>query len=229
MNLKKCLKGHLFDRDKYTNCPFCGSIQWSKEVSKTEPKTLDDNNSTVLLEKVQDNHAEDKHLQEEHVICVNCKEKNIYAARFCVRCGRPLVKTQKTSKDTEKKLILNGLKAVVGWLVGVSGVYFGKSFEILPGRNSIGKSEKSAINIGKDFQVIDECVAWLTFDPKKNIYYIQPGDGKGLVYINNELVLTARFLLTSDKVEIGGGEYIFVPLISESFKWNDYIRGSEKS
>ena len=225
MNLKKCLKGHLFDRDKYTNCPFCGSIQWTKELPDPEPKTVDDNNSTVLLETVVSKPAEVKMPQEEYVICVNCKEKNVLAAKFCERCGRPLIKTQKSAKDTEKK-IANQFKAVVGWLVGVSGTYFGKSFEVLPGRNSIGKSEKSAINIGKDSQVIDECVAWLTFDPKKNLYYIQPGDGKGLVYINNEIVLNAKFLLHLDKVEIGGGEYIFVPLCGTDFKWNDYIKGS---
>ena len=229
MNLKKCLKGHLFDRDKFTTCPFCGSVQWSKEQSGPEPKTIDDSkNGTVMLNQTTSGAANQNPPQEEYVVCLNCRKKNVYAAKFCEGCGKPLVKVDKAAQEQEKKLLANQFKSVVGWLVGIRGLYFGKSFSIRPGRNAIGNSTKSAINLSEDKLVSDEHLAWLTFDPKKNIYYISPGEGTGLIYVNNEVVLVARLLIPKDRIEIGDGEYIFVPLCDSNFKWSEYMKGSTK-
>lgn len=249
MNLKKCLNGHLFDRDRYDNCPFCGSVQWSSELNSTEPKTrqpwdntgisissnksttglrnnegIKGSDSTVLLDPTFKNNPNLP--KEDYVICLNCRKKNVYEAKFCEACGKPLVR-QNNSSDIDNNILVNQFKAVVGWIVGVSGVYFGKSFEIHPGRNSIGNGLTCNICLVEDKLIQDDCLTWLTFDPRKNIYYIQPADAKGIVYINNQVLLNARLLIDRDRIQMGDGEYIFIPLCDTKYKWNDYVKAAK--
>ena len=45
--------------------------------------------------------------------------------------------------------------------------------------------------------------AVILFDPKKSAFWLQPGDGSGLVYLNGELVHSPSALKPDDVIEVG--------------------------
>lgn len=113
---------------------------------------------------------------------------------------------------------------VVGWLVCVKGKHFGESFPIAAGRNSVGRGASNKIMISGDNSVSREKHAWITYDPRHRVFFIQPGEGSGLSYLNGETVMETKKMAAKDKIEIGDGMYLLIPLCDESFSWEDYIK-----
>ena len=113
---------------------------------------------------------------------------------------------------------------VVGWLVCVKGKHFGESFPISAGRNSIGRGISNKIVIQDDTSVSREKHAWITYDPKHRVFFIQPGSSTGLTYLNDETVMETKHLAAKDRIEIGDGMYLLIPLCNEEFSWEDYIK-----
>lgn len=112
---------------------------------------------------------------------------------------------------------------VVGWLVCIKGVHFGNSFAFFSGRNSIGRGETNRINISKDMSVSREKHAWITYEPKKREFFIQPGESSGLSYLNGDTVMETQKMKKGDIVEFGDGKYMLIPLCDNDFTWEDYI------
>lgn len=115
-----------------------------------------------------------------------------------------------------------GSEPVVGWLVCVKGVCFGKSFPLYAGRNSIGRSADNKVVL-PDQTVSREKHAWITYEPKKRDFYVQPGEGSGLTYLNDDTVMESKKLAAKDRLEFGKGAYLLVPLCGEDFTWEDYM------
>ena len=108
-------------------------------------------------------------------------------------------------------------RPVAGWLVGIAGPCFGRSFEILMGRNSVGRSEANDISIKNDKRVSREKHMNIVYDPSGHGYYIEPGDSRGLVYCNGRIILAPTAVTGSDLIEIGGGRYVIQPLCGDYF------------
>ena len=108
-------------------------------------------------------------------------------------------------------------RPVAGWLVGIAGPCFGRSFEILRGRNSVGRSEANDISIKNDKRVSREKHMNIVYDPSGHGYYIEPGDSRGLVYCNGRIILAPTAVTGSDLIEIGGGRYVIQPLCGDYF------------
>ncbi len=112
---------------------------------------------------------------------------------------------------------------VVGWLVCVKGVHFGESFVVVAGRNSVGRGEENKIILSKDGTVSRNKHAWLTYEPKKREFFLQPGEGSGLSYVNGDNVMESRKLREKDLLEFGNGQYLLIPLCNETFSWEDFM------
>ena len=112
---------------------------------------------------------------------------------------------------------------VVGWIVCVKGDHFGESFTLAEGRNSVGRNDNNDVVLYKDESVSREKHLWITFDPKKREFYAQPGEGRGLSYLNDENILEPKIVHAYDKFEIGKGLYVFVPFCCDQFSWEDYL------
>ena len=110
---------------------------------------------------------------------------------------------------------------VVGWVVAVKGLHKGQSFCIVSGKNSIGRNKDNSIVISNDNMVSRENHAWLIYEPKKREFFIQGGDGRGLVYVNDENVMTTEKLKSDDRIEIGASVFMLVPLCGENFSWDE--------
>ena len=110
---------------------------------------------------------------------------------------------------------------VVGWLVGLNGLYRGRIFELKAGRNFIGRSPDMEIMLSDDNAVSFSRHASVIYEPNTRVFIAQAGESNGLVYVNGEMVLNSRQLLVYDKVTVGNTKLLFFPLCSEGFAWED--------
>lgn len=116
---------------------------------------------------------------------------------------------------------------VVGWLVCISGCYFGECFKIFAGKNSIGRSEENRIVIANDNSISRNKHALLVYEPKKRNFYLQPGDSSGLTYLNDDYITESQKMKARDIVELGESKFMFVPLCGEDFSWEDHMPKGE--
>ena len=112
---------------------------------------------------------------------------------------------------------------VVGWLVCIKGAHLGECFNIYSGKSSMGRSNTNRIVFSKDGQISRDKHAFIMYEPKKREFFIQSGDSSGLTYLNEENIIGSRKIEAFDILELGGSQFVFVPLCSEKFAWEDYI------
>lgn len=113
-----------------------------------------------------------------------------------------------------------GRKPVSGWLVAVSGPEKGRDFRITVERNFIGRSENMDIQITEDESVSRENHTSVSYSPKNQTFRLYPGESKGLVYLNDQEVLTPELLKAYDIIELGQTKLMFVPFCGENFQWD---------
>ncbi|MBR5279572.1 MAG: FHA domain-containing protein [Clostridia bacterium] len=126
----------------------------------------------------------------------------------------------KTIFSNESKVFVD---PVVGWLTCVRGRVVGKSYPLKAGKNSIGRLESNDIALLDEESISREKHAWLIYEPRKRKFYIQPGEGSGLTYINDENVFVATEISNGDAIDFGDIKFIFTPLCGEQFTWDDYL------
>ena len=113
----------------------------------------------------------------------------------------------------------SGLSPVVGWLVCVEGPDRGQDYRIHMEKNFIGRSPAMDISIVNDDSISRDKHATITYDPKKHVFWLLPGESSGLVYLNDTLVNTPMELKADDVIEMGKSKLVLVPFASEKFQW----------
>ncbi len=113
-----------------------------------------------------------------------------------------------------------GTEPVVGWLVCVGGVHFGEDFKLKSGRNFIGRAAGMDVSIAKDTTVSRERHTAVVYEPRGNLFIVQPGDSKELSYLNGEVVLAPREINAGDRLTVGKTELMFIPCCSAAFNWD---------
>ncbi|WPL17901.1 hypothetical protein Thiowin_02944 [Thiorhodovibrio winogradskyi] len=116
---------------------------------------------------------------------------------------------------------LGGIDPVVGWLVCIAGPDKGRDFRIHSERNFIGRAPTMDIAIAGDASISRENHSVISYNPKKNRFSLAPGDSRGLVYLNDEEVLSAEVLKPYDAIELGSTKLLFVPFCNETFHWTE--------
>ena len=114
-----------------------------------------------------------------------------------------------------------GFDPVVGWLACVEGPSRGKSYTIRGGVNAIGRSERMDIVITGDLKISSENHAKISYSDKHNRFNLLPGEGRNIVYLNDEEVFTPMPLHAYDLIDFGETKLLFVPLCGEKFTWED--------
>ena len=112
-----------------------------------------------------------------------------------------------------------GFDPVVGWLACVEGPSRGKSYTVRGGVNAIGRSERMDIVITGDLKISAENHAKISYSDKHNRFNLLPGEGRNIVYLNDEEVFTPMPLRAYDLIDFGETKLLFVPLCGERFTW----------
>lgn len=141
-----------------------------------------------------------------------------------------------TTKEATKGPVIPGMPAqasvqhvnkvstpCVGWLVALGGEHIGTDFRLKVGKNFIGRSPKMDIALTEDKSVSRERHAIVVYDPKSNMYLIQPGDSSSLAYHNNNLLLTPEKLEAYDMITVGDVNLLFMPLCGAKFSWGSVL------
>lgn len=245
MHVLQCTNGHFFDGDKYSVCPHCGAASAGGDSKKRErsdsffhrnkPKTVSRSQSqtgagddvTVVLPQSNETAV-------AAVPSVPVAEAASSAPVASLQSAAPVSPAYQVPSapvapaDDGKTMgffssnIGVAKEPVVGWLVCVKGMHFGEAFELYAGRNSIGRDGSNKVVISGDNTVSSSKHLWVTYEPKKREFFVQPGESSGLSYLNGENIMIPQAFKTYDKLEIGSGEYLLVPLCCENFTWEDY-------
>jgi hypothetical protein len=112
-----------------------------------------------------------------------------------------------------------GADPVAGWLVCVSGPDRGKDFRIKMEKNFIGRASNMDVCLAGDDAISRERHAIVVFEPKKLAFWLMPGDGAGLVYLNGDVVHTPQQLREHDSIELGKTKLVFIPFCGDRYQW----------
>jgi hypothetical protein len=188
--LRRCENGHFYDPAKHTTCPYCGVSEI--EIEPATPRSVKIG-PPVREEGVGHTRPAD---QPPPVVAP----------------GRDEITRAVTPGGAE-------IDPVVGWLVCIHGTEKGKDYRIRSENNTIGRSRDMYICISGDDSISRERHAVITFDPQTNFFYLRPGEGRGLAYLNGKALFETAQLHAYDEILLGKTKLLFVPLCGDRFKW----------
>lgn len=106
----------------------------------------------------------------------------------------------------------------VGYLICVEGEDYGVGFPLKSGSNSLGRANSMDVVV-MDPKVSREKQAFVMYEPHKRDFYLKPGDGAGLCYLNDEVVLESQKLQAYDLIQLGDTKLMLIPVCGEKFSW----------
>lgn len=113
---------------------------------------------------------------------------------------------------------------ISGWLVVVDGPGQGNFLKLGYGQNGIGRSESERVSLDfGDDQISRNSHATVTYDPRGKQFYLQPGSGKNLTYLQGENtpILAPTVLQPFSHILLGNTTLRFVPFCGEDFSWDE--------
>jgi hypothetical protein len=109
---------------------------------------------------------------------------------------------------------------VVGWLAVVAGPGIGRSLEVRPGMNWLGRDPDMDIPLAfGDAGVSAREHAVLLYDVECNGYFIKHERGRNLTYLNEKRITSETRLKAYDRIRIHDTELLFLPLCGKRFQW----------
>ena len=115
----------------------------------------------------------------------------------------------------------SGIDPVCGWFVCTEGADKGRDFRIKTERNFIGRGTNMDIMISGDDSISRENHASITYNPRNLKFTIATGEGRGLIYLNGDVIETSTEVVAYDELELGNSKLLFIPFTTESFSWSE--------
>ena len=250
----ECGRGHLYDPDKYSSCPYCRSNQKitvtaarhtapirALDPSRTAPVSVTGENRTAPLSGAGRPGgpvpvtAAQKTAPLSGMTSVTAPQKTAPLSGMSVTAPQKTmpprgygnsgfgpshgVTVAEGGKTMGVMQAAMGFDPVVGWLACVEGPSKGKSYTIRGGINSIGRGDRMDIVITGDLKISSENHAKISYSEKNNRFHLLPGEGRNIVYLNEEEVFSPMPLKAYDIIDFGETKLIFVPLCGEQFSW----------
>ena len=109
----------------------------------------------------------------------------------------------------------------VGWLVATGGPGQGAVLTLGIGMNSVGRGQDSRVAIPFDDQEISRGKSFsVAYDQRNREFFLLPGEGKTLVYVEGSPVLDRIKMFQGMVFEIGQTTFRFIPLCGDDFTWD---------
>ena len=244
----ECGRGHLYDPDKYSSCPYCKNNQKIvvSAAGRTAPirpfpasgtpvagagstTPISGTPVTVMQRTAPLSGASVTAPQKTAPLSgtpVTAAQKTMPPRGYAVP-GTPApqasfaggVSVAEGGKTMGLMQSQMGFDPVVGWLACVEGPSRGKSYTIRGGINSIGRGDRMDIVITGDLKISSENHAKISYSEKNNRFNLLPGEGRNIVYLNDEEVFSPMPLHAYDLIDFGETKLIFIPLCGEHFTW----------
>ena len=227
MEMKRCQNGHFYDASMYPTCPYCQG----KDANATVP--LRAGNGPVPGPGPAPGVGATVPVQNAGGpgpgpapapgmgggVGATVPVQN--AGGFQPNDVRPMGNPRDAGKTVAVMRQKSGINPVVGWLVCVEGKEKGRDFRLHTGNNLIGRADHMDICLkgSGDETISRENQGVISYDRKHRNFYVSPGKGENLMYLNDEPVLGVEKLKMYDKLEIGSELLMFVPLCGEEFQW----------
>ena len=208
MALIRCQQGHFYDPSRHNACPYCGSMPVAGGAGGTEAQPPIGGGPSPV--------GATRPLRETPPPVIGPTVPLRQPGQSPAGVKKGLEEGRTVAVDMKKV----GIDPVVAWLVCIKGPSRGRDYRVRSGRNGIGRSEAMDVQISGDDTVSRENHAFLVYEPRKRIFSIRPGDGRGLVYLNGDEVTQATDISAYDKIELGETQLLFVPLCGEKFNWD---------
>ncbi len=217
MNMLQCKNGHFYDADKHSTCPFCTSAM---DVGVTRPLGNQPQNANI-------NAPEFPKTAPLYGNPAPMGDPMDPAPAMNFAIPDPMQSFPKTqplnNPYTNVTVALDknekGIAPIRGWLICIEGNKKGKDFGIRSEKNTVGRGKENSICLDFDESISREPEIIITYDQRKNNFWIQPGT-RGNVYINEDILLTPIQLNAYDIISIGKSKLLFMPLCSEKFNWD---------
>lgn len=208
MELTRCKNGHTYDPTITSECPACAAM----EAGHTLP--LDVDNLWGGAEQI----GKTAQLERGGTLPVN-PQPTSWADPNAPEVGgfAPDPYSRTIAKDIDPNASV--CRPVTGWLVCVEGVERGRDYRLHTEINFIGRGPENDVVFGSDQTVSWSHHARIAYDDHRQKFYIAPDDGRTIIRLNDNPVLMSMELHTGDRLEIGSGIYLFVPLCGEAFQW----------
>jgi len=218
MNLIKCENGHFYDSERYSACPHCEAPRGDNvtvpvmRAPANEEVTVAMSHSAPVTEAISQASAP----PAPAPVKTGSLQDAVNAASAGA-VNAPVGTDEKTVGFFSSAI---GSEPVVGWLVCTEGEHFGEDFKLKSGRNFIGRAAGMDVSITKDTTVSRERHTAIVYEPKGNLFIVQPGDSKELSYLNGDVVLSPAELKVNDRLTVGQTELMFIPCCTAAFKWD---------
>ncbi|MEP7364048.1 MAG: FHA domain-containing protein [Acidobacteriota bacterium] len=207
----QCKDGHFYDPAKHSACPWCAQPFDVGGEGKTTPvrPSFDDQPKPTPI-RAANALSEDTNIGSE-----DAKTQPLYAARPPAPAPVPVAAPPPPPPQPA-----GPPEPVVGWLVAIAGPERGRDFRLHAERNFVGRGTEMDVAISGDARVSRARHAIVTFEPRKKIFYLSPGDASGLVYLNDDLLDKTVPIGPDDRIEVGDTTLKLVPFVTGDFSWS---------
>ena len=247
MRVVKCENNHYFDLEKENCCPRCGSYEYElvgvnyskadkkgrkkkdklkraeKKLRKAEEKLK---KTEEKLEKTDEKNEKKEPAPKEKNPATSAAGGGSASAAVARNADTIDLSDEKTvcyedveTKYAEETEDVEPVESVVGWLVCVEGMDKGAHFILKAGVNNLGRSVNMDVSIRNDVHVSRDRHSILTYEEESREFFIAPGIGQSITYMNEKPVLSVQKLTEGDCIRMGKTKLIFVPLCSAEFGW----------
>lgn len=222
MKFKRCEFGHYYDPSKYDRCPHCFARSSGVEAEYTVAKRPVDERVMQAYD-LDDYDAPAPSPQAAPAAQAAPQPAERPAAPVApVAPVAPAPMPEAEDSVTVARLARDtGINPPVGWLVQITGANKGKAYEVHAERNTIGRSSAMDICLKGDLGVSRDTNGVLSYNPRNRSFHLIPGEGKAILYVNGQELLSPQELNAYDCIEISETALLFVPLCGERFAWED--------
>lgn len=225
MQLITCRNGHRYDPTLTSDCPECALIGGNVTIDESTIDMGGYRQPEFIGETVDLNAGGD-----DGGVTIPLKSGNNrdgiggnYGGNYGGATAGTFIEDsgETVALDHKGGIISKKEQRTTGWLVCIKGPELGKDYRLHNDNNFIGRSTKNDVAITSDSTVSGDKHCVITYDRVDRIFYIGLSAGASIIRLNNRPVLMTQELKAGDRIQIGQGTFLFVPLCGENFEWED--------
>lgn len=227
MTRVECARGHVYDADMYSACPYCDNFQTVdfggvpvgeggatmpggmpvSQAGATMPGNVPVSQGGATMPGGGSMYGGGQRS------VMNDDSKTLPPRGYEMR-----VDAENKTVGMMKKN--QGVEPIVGWLICIEGSDKGKDYRLYGRINTVGRGENMDVCIHGDSGITRDTHVKVAYDPKKNHFYIVPGNATNNTYLNDEPVYMQTRLNSHDLIELGETKLLFIPLCDRRFSWD---------